>query len=293
MTDVGENGRSDEASVLRAALLQSRLDAYEADLEEQEGSHELLCSFVLPPPASTIVIEQHPADYWPKALGPPHEMPGYISDDTGRQVWLAAVALSMWFCTETWLDPLSGRAASSAVELGAGAGLVSIVLARLGVARVIATDGNLEAVKLAQANAKRNSVADRVRSLHYQWGEAVEPLLAAAGESDGLCCPLIILSDVLYAIDDGASETDLERSVRLLVTHGGCKYIVHAHRARDDQRLREDAFAERLSDVGVWHQQTSAVQAEMGVSIRVLRVHDNLVVEAVGPHSSPLGHGWY
>ena len=89
-------------------------------------------------------------------------------DATGRVVWGASEELADWCCRERRPQQLLASF-SSAVELGAGCGLVSIALAKLGL-HVVSTDGDTCATKLIQRNASRNGVeATRLRALQYAW----------------------------------------------------------------------------------------------------------------------------
>jgi ribosomal protein L11 methyltransferase len=53
----------------------------------------------------------------------------------------------------------------TALDLGTGSGILAIAAARLGVGAVLACDSDPDAVAAAAANAARNGVADRVRSV--------------------------------------------------------------------------------------------------------------------------------
>ena len=75
-----------------------------------------------------------------------------------------------------------------AVELGCGLGLPSMAAARAG-ARVLATDGDPEAIPLLERNARENGV--EVETAHVDWTAAER--LVARGPFD-----LVLAADVLY-----------------------------------------------------------------------------------------------
>ncbi len=195
-------------------------------------------------------LEQHPERSWDLSA----------QDDTGEQVWDASIALAQWFAREgSWLVPSQ----SSALELGAGVGLVSIALAKLGVPRVLATDANPQALELCQKNAARNAVGDSIHVFQYRWGEAIDRLLL----EERACPPVLVMADVLYWSDEGYTADSLEQAVRQLVAAGGCKYIVHACKSRDP--ARQAAFAESLEDLGRWQTEmrgSDVTIAVMGLS---------------------------
>lgn len=68
---------------------------------------------------------------------------------------------------------LDVRCGESVLELGCGTGLLAISAAKLGAARVVATDVDPDALHAAEENARRNGVADRVRFRAGSWYEAL------------------------------------------------------------------------------------------------------------------------
>lgn len=68
---------------------------------------------------------------------------------------------------------LDVRADESVLELGCGSGLLAISAAKLGAARVVATDVDPEALLAAEENARRSGVADRIRFRAGSWYEAL------------------------------------------------------------------------------------------------------------------------
>ena len=93
------------------------------------------------------------------------------SFNTALVVWDSGDALARWLC-EHGLPGNAGPVAdlSSAIELGTGTGIVSLALARRGVRRVVATDGDAQALAVAKANAQRNKLSDAVTTLPLIWG---------------------------------------------------------------------------------------------------------------------------
>lgn len=83
----------------------------------------------------------------------------------------------------------------AAVDLGTGSGILAVVLARLGVDRVVAVDRSPIACELATENARRNKVGDRVKVVNQDLADfsldgvdlAVcnPPTMPSAGETPG------------------------------------------------------------------------------------------------------------
>ena len=59
------------------------------------------------------------------------------------------------------------------LELGCGSGLLSIAAAKLGAARIVATDLDSKALQAAERNARGNGVADRIDIRAGSWYEAI------------------------------------------------------------------------------------------------------------------------
>ena len=104
------------------------------------------------------------------------EAPGWSGGyGTGGKVWNSARVLCDWLADEA--EPLGVRGAA-VLELGAGTGLVGVVAAKLGAARVLLTDGGSESLlRLAKDNARRNVDPSSavVRVCAYGWGPGPPP----------------------------------------------------------------------------------------------------------------------
>jgi predicted nicotinamide N-methyase len=96
-------------------------------------------------------------------------------------LWRSGLALA----DEVARAPLAGR---RIVELGCGLAVPSLVAARAGAA-VLATDGDAEALELAERNARENGLA--VETMRVDWTAPDD--LVARGPFD-----LVLAADVLY-----------------------------------------------------------------------------------------------
>jgi hypothetical protein len=137
---------------------------------------------------------------------------------------------------------------ASALELGAGVGYASITLARLGVQRVVCTDGEPALPPLCQSNAARNGVsAEQLQAIEFRWGNAAQmaSVLEAVG-AGGRCAELIVGSDILYSVDEAGFAT-LEQTLRDLIARGGCRLVAICWQVR---HYNEERFLPRLADLG-------------------------------------------
>ena len=150
---------------------------------------------------------------------------GATIDRSGGRVWRASEELAAWLARSCWRRGEHALFAS-AIELGAGVGLASIALAKLGVKRVLCTDGEPALPPLCQANATRNGVTpEQLQAVEFHWASAIqmERVLHAVG-AGGRCSELIIASDVLYHADERGFQP-LETTLRELIRRGGCRLV--------------------------------------------------------------------
>lgn len=108
---------------------------------------------------------------------------------TGYRTWEAALALGDYLLQQEF----SGD--TNFVELGAGTGFVSLLLAKLGYASIVATDGDFQVVTRLVNTCERNNLAHvQARVL---WWETEN-----SSDLQGLCHemhdPVVLAADVLY-----------------------------------------------------------------------------------------------
>ena len=118
---------------------------------------------------------------------------GKTLDSTGLTVWRAAEALCTWIVKNR--DRFAGK---KVCELGAGLGLVSILLAKLNnnslvKAPIICTDGDEISLKLLRSNIASTDCEAAVTAKKLYWGEAHDDFLEQHGDID-----VIVAADVVY-----------------------------------------------------------------------------------------------
>ena len=164
----------------------------------------------------------------------------------GGVTWEAGEQLAHWLCSsgaESIGEPWSS--VDSALELGAGVGLVSLTLGLLGVRTVLATDGDASLCEIASASAARNGVDGRVRAMRLRWGDSGD-LAAALAVLGGKSASLVVAADVLYESTPAAAD-ELEQTLRALIGRGGCRRVIFCWTVRN---CTEERFLPRLADLG-------------------------------------------
>ena len=144
------------------------------------------------------------------------------------EIWPASLALSRWFAASRPEPP-----EQVAVELGCGAGLVGVALARMGW-KVESTDFVEDALIFASHNARLNRVEARHSVGYLDWSHPV-----------GKPTDCIVASDVAY---ERKSQPYLGRVLRRLLQPGGRLYI------SDPRRPASQPFFRSLESQGYAHQ---------------------------------------
>lgn len=133
------------------------------------------------------------------------------------------------------LQGRGGMPAPRILDLGVGSGIIAISLAlEVSMATVVALDLSLAALRVAQANAARHGVADRLTLLNSNWGEALgegagfdlvvaNPPYVARKIAPSLQPELAAEPPMaLYGGDDGRQDIDrIMRDVSRLLCPGG------------------------------------------------------------------------
>ena len=109
----------------------------------------------------------------------------------GTRLWEAGMLLSCYFEREV----KSSMKGKRILEVGAGTGLVSIYLGRLGAARILACDYNQIVFDLLKLNIVENEVSDNVEARKFDWGDESHVDAVAAEEWD-----LVIGADCVFSL---------------------------------------------------------------------------------------------
>ena len=138
---------------------------------------------------------------------------------TGLAVWNGSVVLQRLLEYLTQSDS-SLFQAKTVVELGCGVGVGSLTCAALGAPRVLATDGNPEALLLAQRNVNRNHLGSTVTTQQLSWGWLYAQELAEMAD-------VVIGSDLTYS--PGSWRALAETMNVLLAPTGYVLYVSLGH----------------------------------------------------------------
>jgi predicted nicotinamide N-methyase len=114
------------------------------------------------------------------------------------------------------------------VEVGAGLGLVGLVAARLGPARVLLTD-MVASQPLLERNIARNAALHPasgavLRAAELLWGDAEQLAAAGPGQWD-----LVLASDLIYGYNEDLVRA-LVGTVHALLAPGGALLVAYEHR---------------------------------------------------------------
>ena len=194
---------------------------------------------------------------------------------TGLQIWDGGLGLSRLLLRADFSNQFSNDAQETwtAVELGAGCSpLPALALARAGASRVVATDGNPEALAWLRANVAANVEAwgsgDRIAVQQLAWGDEAAAAALREGTSEGAGFDAVVAADVLYVRE--AIPALFRTAAALLKPGGGGKgkggfvicYTPRRGGIEDDVAVA--AAAVRLVAA-------PAPRGEVGATLRVLR----------------------
>lgn len=147
-------------------------------------------------------------------------------------VWSGSIVLSNLLC-DLYRDLIVDK---SVVEFGAAAGIPSVVAAKIGAKRVIATDYPSKSVlRNLRKNCERNGVTDRVRVTEYIWGEDATPVVQL---NDGELFDVALATECLWRHESHQSLID---SAKSLLRIGGVLLLTYSHHVPGFEE-QDDAF---------------------------------------------------
>jgi len=138
----------------------------------------------------------------------------------GNALWPSGHMLAHALATEKILPP-GTFAGKSVLELGAGVGLPSIVVAKLGASDVVMTD-MVQLLELGTRNAEANDVIDKVEVLELDWDKP------EASPVHGRHFDYVIAADVIYKEAVGK----LKKALRAVVQNETVFVLAYFCRAR-------------------------------------------------------------
>jgi len=131
----------------------------------------------------------------------------------GNLLWDGALALCRFFASE-WSPAVAGK---SALELGAGTGVVGLTLGHLGADPVCITDSEKELLPLMEQNIQANSLGSCTMARRLDWGDETSYMREKPD--------LLVAADVLY-------EGDGSLFARAVTGHLGMRseaYVANHH----------------------------------------------------------------
>jgi SAM-dependent methyltransferase len=144
---------------------------------------------------------------------------GSVAGRTGVAVWNSGVLLTRLLDKINSIDESIFKG-KTVLELGCGAGLASIALAKFDAASVLATDANEEVLKLAQQNLELNNVTNVAKTVALRWG------MLDASEYDSVA-DIVIGSDLTY--NSGSWLSLAETMATVLKQDGIVLYLTLGH----------------------------------------------------------------
>jgi predicted nicotinamide N-methyase len=120
---------------------------------------------------------------------------GRTLESTGLCIWRAAENLCTWIVEGDNAANFKGK---TVCELGAGLGLVSILLAKMRdteatMPPIVCTDGDEVSIKLLKENIERNACEHSIVAEKLYWGQGHEEFIAQHPDID-----VIVAADVIY-----------------------------------------------------------------------------------------------
>ena len=165
------------------------------------------------------------------------EQPGVSCDGHGygRKIWRASRVASAACTSGDHVDVRGKRV----LEVGAGAGAPGIACAVAGAAEVVISDWDVEALKLAAANAVLNGVAERVRTVVLDWADPESSELATLPRFD-----VVVAADVVFEAEHARHVASVLHRFLAPDTASRAVVVLDADRGRIEDAWRGvEAFA--------------------------------------------------
>ena len=159
---------------------------------------------------------------------------------TGLAVWNSSLLLAR-LLQRLAQNEVQWFQEKSVLELGCGTGMVSLLLALLGAANVIATDGNPTVVELAAKNIQSNDLSQQVVAQQLAWG-----LLDAMEFSES--ADLVLGSDLTY---NAGSWRVLAESMAAIVKPTGYILYLSLGHAGFNVNAETDGFLSVVQEQGL------------------------------------------
>ena len=143
----------------------------------------------------------------------------------GTRLWEAGMLMAR-YAEANWVKQPDMVRGKRILELGAGTGILSIYLAHLGAARVVACDYNKLVRRLLKRNVAENRVSERVEVRNFDWSNAAH-MEAACGEQ----WDLVVGADCVFSL---AATEQLVECQRRLIPPGSPVLCYQSIETRDD-----------------------------------------------------------
>jgi len=148
---------------------------------------------------------------------------GVEHDETGTVLWGASVCLARYLSPDILrMGQQEQQSATTVLELGCGCGLPSIVAAKYGASRVMATDMEAKTLQQLDQVAILNNCQDKLELYQMNWYDSIPTTEKGNDEPPDFQADIVMASDVIYA---DAMVTPLVHTVRKYLKPGGKAYF--------------------------------------------------------------------
>jgi len=203
---------------------------------------------------------------------------GSVAGRTGVAVWNSGILLTRLLDKINIIDSFIFKG-KTVLELGCGAGLASIALAKFDAASVLATDANEEVLKLAQQNFELNNVTSVAKTCALRWG------MLDASEYDSVA-DIVVGSDLTY--NSGSWLSLAETMATVLKPDGIVLYLTLGHSGFNAQaelqgflQVAENAGQQLIQEEQIFGQNLSDILGRITTSDEKQLVNANGGAKAI------------